>query len=644
MARTRTLRGFIFGLSVTRNLILVTPKPGCMKKSVLLFVIAAVIFTKPGFSQQEESLLKDTINIEEVVITGSRTSVNRNNVPFTVSVVPEEKIESSSESALLPVLSEQVPGLFVTERGITGFGVSTGSAGQISLRGIGGNPNTQVLILLDGNPQFMGIMGHPLPDAYIASDVEKVEVIRGPASTLYGTNAMGGVINIITRVQKEDGFKANARLMYGSFNTQKYMVNGGFKKERLSVFASFNHDQTDGHRDSSDFRINNGYFRAGYDISKNLRINGDFSLANFVGTDPGQEGHEAGYTYDITRGMGAVALDNRFNRTSGSLRFFYNFGEHDITDGFHSIDKNYGIIFYQAFNFFKGNTITIGTDYKKYGGIAENLQAMNGNGMVFGDTTVWEMAAYAYFQQELFTKLILNAGFRLEHNSTFGNEPVPTGGLAYHPTLTTTLKASVSKGFRSPTIRELYLWAPANSALQPERMMNYEIGVLQNFLKNRVMLELTFYKAMGDNLIQTVMGPTGPVNENTGEFSNTGVEFAGTFKPAKMFTINATYSYISMKEPIVSAPEQQLNVSGTYKWNRFSFNLSGQHIHNLYTQVTPQVEKNSYTLLNSRVSFMIYRYVDVFIKGENLTNKKYYINYGYPMPGIIVFGGINLHF
>lgn len=615
-----------------------------MKKNVLLFMIAFVIITNSGFSQQNKSTLKDTINIDEVVITGTKTSVNRNNVPLTVSVVSKEKIENSSESALLPVLSEQVPGLFVTQRGITGFGVSTGSAGQITLRGIGGSPNTQVLILLNGNPQFMGIMGHPLSDAYIASDVEKVEIIRGPASTLYGTNAMGGVINIITKEQKEDGFRANARVMYGSYNTQKYMITSGFKKNGFNVFASFNHDQTNGHRDSSDFKINNGYFRMGYDINKHLNINADFSLANFDATDPGPEDSKAGYTIDITRGMGAVALGNKFDKISGSLRFFYNFGEHNITDGFHSKDKNYGILFYQTFNLFKGNTITVGTDYKQYGGIAENVKAMNGNGMVFGDTTVWEMAGYAYIQQELFKKLVLNAGFRLEHNSVFGNEPVPTGGFAYHPTSTTTLKASVAKGFRSPTIRELYLWTPANANLKPERMVNYEIGALQKLMGNKLLLELTLFKAKGDNLIQTVMGPTGPKNENTGKFSNTGVEFAGTYKPTNKLTLNTNYSYISMKEPIVASPEQQLFLSGTYKWTRLSINISVQHIHNLYTQLTPQKEKNSYTLLNSRVSYMINKYVDVFVKGENLTDKKYYINYAYPMPGIIVFGGFNLHF
>jgi outer membrane cobalamin receptor len=614
-----------------------------MKKIALLFFILVVIVSESGFSQQSKNILKDTISIDEVVITGSKTSVNRNNVPLTVSVVSKEKIENSSESALLPVLSEQVPSLFVTERGITGFGVSTGAAGQIMLRGIGGSPNTEILVLVDGNPQFMGVMGHPLPDTYIASDVEKVEVIRGAASTLYGTNAMGGVINIITKEQKEDGFSANGRLMYGSYNTQKYMANAGFKKDRFNVFASFNHDQTNGHRDSSDFKINNGYLKAGYEISKNFKVNGDISLANFDATDPGIEGGKAGNIYDITRGMGAVVLDNKFDKTNGSFRFFYNFGEHKISDGFHSKDKNYGIVLYQAFNFFKGNTITFGADYKKYGGIAENVKAMGGNGMVFGDTTVYETAGYAYIQQDLFNKLTLNAGFRLEHNSVYGYEPVPTGGLAYRPTSTTTIKASVSKGFRSPTIRELYLWTPANANLKPERMMDYEIGVLQRFIHNKVSLELTLFKANGDNLIQTVMTPTGPQNENSGEFSNTGVEFAGTFRPSDKFNVNATYSYISMKEPIVAAPEQQMNLSGTYKWNRFNFNLAVQHIQNLYTQVTPEKVTESYTLLNSRISCIINKYVDVFVKGENLTNKKYYINYGYPMPRIIVFGGINLH-
>jgi outer membrane cobalamin receptor len=585
-----------------------------------------------------------TINLDEVVVTATKTLVNRSQVPLTVTVVTWETIESSSESALLPVLSETVPGLFVTERGITGFGVSAGAAGQISLRGIGGNPNTQLLVLVNGNPQFMGIMGHPLADAYVASDAERVEVIRGPASTLYGTNAMGGVINIITKEQKEEGFKANARLMYGSYNTQKYSVNGGYRRGKLDVFASYNHDHTDGHRDSADFTINNGYLKAGYEIAPHVKLNADFSLANFDATDPGPENGVAGYAIDITRGMGSVSLDNQFERTNGSARFFYNFGEHNITDGFHSKDNNYGIAVYQAFELFKGNTITVGADYKNYGGIAENIKAMGGQGMVFKDTTVWEAAGYAYMQQNLFSKLTLNAGFRIEHNSVYGNEPVPTGGLAFRATPTTSLKASIAKGFRSPTLRELYLWGTANPELSPERMVNYEAGIIQKLMKDKLTLEFTAYHAKGDNLIVALAGTNGMKYQNSGSFSNTGIEFSGTYKPGSRLILMANYSYISMEKPILATPEQQLFISSTYKWNKLGANLSLQHIHNLYTRVGPSPEiRDSYTLLNTRISYAFSKYIDVFVKGENLTNQKYYINYNYPMPGFIGFIGLNLH-
>ena len=175
-------------------------------KTNLLTVTVFSILLFGGETGAQLNFIMDTIKIDEVVVTGSRVEVARRNVPLTVSTVDRTQIERSNESALFPVLSRRIPGMFVTERGVTGFGVGNGSAGQVSLRGVGGTaPNTQVLVLIDGHPQFQGLFGHPLPDAYVSSDVEKVEVIRGPASILYGSNAMGGVINIITREQQQDG-------------------------------------------------------------------------------------------------------------------------------------------------------------------------------------------------------------------------------------------------------------------------------------------------------------------------------------------------------------------------------------------------------------------------------------------------------
>jgi len=338
-----------------------------MKKNILKFYLLSLITFAAASSLNAQKLTKDTLKIDEVIITGTPVKINRNNVPMSVSVVSNEQINENNESALLPTLSGRVPGLFVTERGVTGFGVSAGSAGQITIRGIGGNPTTGVLILIDGHPQFMGIMGHPLPDSYVASDVERVEVIRGPGSVLYGSNAMGGIINLITKKQNQEGMHGNARLMFGSYNTQKYMASGGLKKEKLSIFVSGNHDKTDGHRPNSEFKISNGYAKLGYELNEHLKMSADFSLAAFKSSDPGPDTIAAkkGETIDITRGYGAFTADNDFGKVTGSAKFFYNFGEHNITDGFHSTDLDYGLNIFESLKLFKGNTITVGFDYVK---------------------------------------------------------------------------------------------------------------------------------------------------------------------------------------------------------------------------------------------------------------------------------------
>lgn len=128
-------------------------------------------------------------------------------------------------------MTEQVPGLFTTSRGVMGYGVSNGAAGGISLRGIGGSPTTGLLVLIDGHPQYMGLMGHPIADAYQSMLAEKVEVVRGPASVLYGSNAMGGVINIVTRRQREDGVRTGVRLGYGSYDTWMTEATNQVKKD-----------------------------------------------------------------------------------------------------------------------------------------------------------------------------------------------------------------------------------------------------------------------------------------------------------------------------------------------------------------------------------------------------------------------------
>ena len=136
--------------------------------------------------------------LNEVVVTGSNSAVGRNLIPYTVSVVGEQSLEQSGSNQLLNAISGQVPSLFVTERSAMGFGVSNGGSGGLKIRGVGGDGGGSVLMMVDGQPQFAGIYSHHIADFYAKEYVEKVEVLRGPGSVLYGSNAMGGVVNIIT--------------------------------------------------------------------------------------------------------------------------------------------------------------------------------------------------------------------------------------------------------------------------------------------------------------------------------------------------------------------------------------------------------------------------------------------------------------
>ena len=627
-----------------------------MKKEMLF--VAGLLSGVSAFAS-DPAAIDSLINLKGVVVSANRINVNRNSVPLTISVIDRDEIEASSESALLPVLSERVPGLFVTQKGITGFGVSAGSAGTVNIRGVGSG--NKVLMLFDGQPQWAGVFGHSLPDTYVASDVDRVEVIRGPGSLLYGSNAMGGVVNIITRRHKQEGRRTQARVMYGSFNTQKYMVNNGYNIGKFSSFISINHDRTDGHRPNSDFHITNGFANLGYTINDHYKVTGDVSLAKSKFQNPGKiTAPILDNKMDILRGTTSFALENKYDKMSGALRLFYNWGNHEINDGynpgekpltylFRSDDHNVGVLLYESFRLFKGNTFTVGIDYKNWGGHAWNNND-DGSKSELVDKTVNEMAGYVIMQQDFFDMLSLNAGVRYEHNSTFGGEWVPQGGVTVRPFEGNTIRASVSKGFRSPNIREMYMFGAANPDLKPENMINYEVAVGQHFLDGNLFAEVTAFYIDGKNMISSVSinGDNRPPfkNRNVGTFTNKGIEFEARYQICKNLNADMNYSYLHMNKPIPGAPEHKFYVGATYMPGRFTFNVNVQSIFGLYTD-DACTKQEDFTTLNAKAA---YRFgsrdkgLNLFVKGENLTAARYSINDGFPMPKAIVMGGIDVTF
>ena len=578
---------------------------------------------------------------------------------MTVSVVNREQIEYRNDPSLLPLLTEYIPGLFTTSRGLMGYGVSGGAAGGMSLRGIGGVPQeglptTGMLVLIDGHPQYMGLMGHPISDAYQSLLAERVEVLRGPASVLYGSNAMGGVINIVTRKMQQDGIRTHANVRYGSYNTLQSEVTNRIRKGRFTSIVSGSYNRTDGHRKDMEFEQYGGYAKFGYEISDAWNVWADVNLTHFDASNPGEISNPLlDNDQRITRGMTSFALANHYAKTSGTLSFFYNWGKHWINDGyhlggdpldyrFHSRDQMLGVSWYQSVQLFEGNRLTVGFDYFHFGGEAWN-KTLAGERDTQADKTQDDVAGYIDFRQNLGDWLTFDVGLRVDHHSQVGTEWVPQVGFSFHLPENSEVKLMASKGFRYPTIREMYMFRPANPDLKPERLWSYELSFAQRLLDGRLSYGVNVFYIDGENLIMRMPIDGRPLNVNTGKIENAGVEAQVAYRIVPAWSVDANYSYLHMDNPVLASPEHKLYVGTAFSKGRWNVSTGLQYVAGLYKELDPE-ETEDFLLWNVRGSFRVLDGFDVWVKGENLLAQRYEINAGFPMPKATVMAGVNIKF
>ncbi|HIZ85090.1 MAG TPA: TonB-dependent receptor [Candidatus Coprenecus stercoravium] len=600
--------------------------------------------------------------LSPVVVTGTRNKTDIRHLPLTVSILERPAIEYSYTPSLLPVLTEQVPGFFSTSRGVMGYGVSDGAAGNISIRGLSGGSG-RVMVLIDGHPQYMGMFGHPISDSYQSLMAEQVEVLRGPASVLYGSNAMGGVVNIVTRKMEHDGVRTSINAGYGSWNTVQTEVTNRVRYKGFSSIVSVSYNRTDGHRPDMGFEQYGGYAKLGYDFKRNWKVRGDVNVTHFNASNPGTVGNPlADADQSITRGMTSLAIENEYERTSGAVSVFYNWGRHRVNDGYHpldstdnqpldyrfnSIDDMMGISAYQSVRLFKGNRLTAGVDWYRFGGSAWNQYVQGdrtGERDDIIDMTQHEVAGYVDFRQNIGRWVTLDAGLRVDHHSHVGTEWVPQAGVSVHLPYAVEVKLSAGKGFRYPLIREMFMWGSANAALRPERMWNYELAVSQKLLGGRLSYGVNVFYIDGDNFIMTQMTDGRPQNVNAGALRNAGVEAQAAWRISGDWSVDANYSYLHMKYPVVAAPEHKLYVGGAFSHGRWYASTGVQYIAGLYTQTGADPVQEDFVLWNVRASFRILDWMSVWVRGENLLNWQYEINAGFPMPGANVIGGLSFDF
>lgn len=611
-------------------------------------LVCAVVLSAQGVAEAENV---DSVRaLDELVVTGTNNVVPQKLLPYTVSVVDSRQLEATGQTQVLSAISGMVPSLFVSQRSIFGFGVSNGGSGHIKLRGVGGDRASAVLMMVDGQPQFAGIYSHHIADFYDKEYVERVEVLRGPGSVLYGSNAMAGTINVITKNAREDGVKTTLQSQYGSYNTWLSSVTNTVRHGRFSSLVSLSYNRTDGTVDNFDFKQADGYGKIGYDFSDKWSAYVDYTLMNFRGNDPiyptlsNPESTDI-YRQNITRGEAAATVTNSYGAVSGTARVYYNYGNHFVDDPrhFHSKDDRLGVILYENFKPWRGASATVGFDFDSYSGeipVSGGNSHTEGSMSTISRKTIVEYSPYVTLSQMFFDNLLnVNAGLRMANSDKFDTQWIPQFGFSVNPGSAWTLKGNLAMGYRNPSFRELYLYRMANPDLQPEKMMNYELSAAKSFSRY-FSAELTTYYSKGDNMIQTV----DQKNQNTGRFINKGIELSARSHPFDNLWLTATYSYLDTSlDNLVGAPKNQYYLGVDWKpWKFLGIGADLKGVGGLYVAET--VRNQNYALLNLKVTWDICRYVSVFTCLENITDARYTINRGYEMPGFTAMGGFKLRF
>lgn len=613
-----------------------------------IVVTALFSATVPVYAAVETA--DSVMRLDEVVVTGTNRGVETRLLPYTVSVVGNERLESAGQTQVLSAISGMVPSLFVSERSIFGFGVSNGGSGHIKLRGVGGDRASAVLMMVDGQPQFAGIYSHHIADFYDKEYVERVEVLRGPGSVLYGSNAMAGAINVITKNPHERGVHTSVSTQYGSYNTWLSSVTNTIRFGKFSSLVSASYNRTDGNVKDFDFNQADLYAKIGYDISATWKMTADYTLMHFKGNDPiypklsDPESTDI-YRQSITRGETSLSASNRYASTSGLIRAYYSYGNHFVDDPrhFHSKDDRFGIMAYQNFSPWRGASATVGFDFDTYSGeipVSGGNNHTEGSMSTIGRKKITEYSPYVTLSQSVMAeRLNLNGGLRMANSDKFDTQWIPQFGFALNPGYGMTVKGNLAMGYRNPSFRELYLYRMANPDLQPEKMMNYEVSAGKYFSRY-FSADITAYFSRGADMIQVVDNK----NVNTGRFINRGIEITAKSNPLDNLWLYASYSYLHTSlRNLVGAPKNQYYIGAELTlWDKLKIAADVKGVGGLY--VADDVKHQDYALLNLKLTYTICRYADIFTRLENITDARYTINRGYEMPGFTAMGGFKVNF
>ena len=580
--------------------------------------------------------LQDTI-----VVVADRYKHRLKDLTNTYQIIPGKQVESISRHSALEMVDIVFPSAYMIEKMIIGYGVGVEGAGTINMRGQGGKPNTGMLILLNGHPDFMGIFGHPLPDVYGLDDVQQVEILAGPSSSVFGSQAMGGVINI----KSGPDYKRLAKVSMAAGSHKTYNIGLNFAKmiNNNGFFATIRHKHTDGHIKQSSFT--SYHFQAGwqYQINPNWQISVHGRYVPYEFDDPARKTDRAGLgAYaKIKRGTGEVILENSGEFVQGSTQIYGNWGHHRFYDGFESNDHSYGLSSYQHISLNSDLSFAVGGDLILYGGRAENNYIQPG---IVNDEAhqLTSAGAYGLVMYNPLSNLSLKFGLRYQYNSLPLQQWAPVAGLNFSISPAIKIYANYQTGFRFPTLNELYLFPISNPDLKEELIQSVESGIWF-YWSDLNSLRLTVFRNDVENIIQAPPPPPPIPYANSGKADQMGFEAQLTQRVLQGFDLQLSYSYLDPDHLTAYNPKHQIKIFLNYFRGRFRSTLFGRYVDHLYAKNNGNSRLKDYAVTNLILSYDL-NPCDLNVKLLNLFDRSYYVQPGYPAPGFHFIAGFDYRF
>jgi vitamin B12 transporter len=627
-------------------------------RTFLLSTTALVLGLTPFAAQAQET--------EAVIVTATRVATPAAEIGSSVTLITAADIDARQDRSL-PDALQTVPGLFVEQTG--------GLGGQTSLFMRGGNSN-HTKVLLDGidiadpsTPTDAADIGK-----FLTGDIAKIEVLRGPQSGLYGSDAIGGVINIVTK-GGEGPFKLTAQAEGGSFDTFNQRASASGSEGGFHYVVTLDHVHAGatpvtppalllaGEKRNDDFYDGvQASTKLGYDVTDNFdlglvghygsslgKITGDgFSLVTFTGFPAFTQTRIVTPQYDSRATAHLVLWDGKLDQTLGLAFTDAVTSSNDPNNG-RGLSKGQRVkLDYQGnIAIAQGETLVVG---------AETARDANLAGVSFGfpsgpSTGITTNAGYAEIQSDFGGGLHDSASIRYDSNSRFGDK------VTYHISPAwlidgtgTKLKASFGTGFKAPALQQLFGGFGANPALKPETSTGFDAGIEQSLLGGAVTGGATWFHNDIKNLIVNGPGPL-YLYGNIGRARTQGAEIFVAWKPFDTLSLRADYTYTdaidaTTHKALLRRPRNRASLGGDWQV------LPDLDLNATLVFTGPQADVGresgarekigGYTLLNLAASYKLTDTWSLFGRIDNAFDQNYQSPDGFLRPGVGATGGIKV--